>query len=58
MKRRICNFCGKEIEPGTGMIYVKKDGTVYNFCSSKCRKNRLKLKRIPRRTRWSEHFEE
>ena len=21
-----CSFCGKDIEPGTGKIYVKKDG--------------------------------
>jgi large subunit ribosomal protein L24e len=56
VERRRCTFCGSEIEPGTGTIYVKKDGTLYNFCSTKCKKNLLNLKRIPRRTRWSQHF--
>ncbi|MCD6513148.1 MAG: 50S ribosomal protein L24e [Thermoplasmata archaeon] len=50
---RKCSFCGKEIEPGTGMMYVKKDGTILYFCSSKCRKNMLKLKRDPKKVRWS-----
>ncbi|HEC94754.1 MAG TPA: 50S ribosomal protein L24e [Thermoplasmatales archaeon] len=53
VERRICSFCGNEIEPGTGKLYIRKDGTVYHFCSSKCQKNLLKLKRIPRKVRWS-----
>ena len=28
VERRICNFSGEEIEPGTGVMYVKRDGTV------------------------------
>ena len=54
--RRTCTFCGLEIEPGTGKMYVKKDGVVFNFCSSKCQKNLVKLKRVPRRTEWTERF--
>ena len=54
--RRNCTFCGLEIEPGTGKMYVKKDGVVFNFCSSKCQKNLVKLKRVPRRTEWTERF--
>ncbi len=54
--RRTCTFCGSEIEPGTGKMYVRKDGIVYNFCSSKCEKNLVKLKRVPRRTRWTKQF--
>ena len=27
-------------------MYVKKDGTIYLFCSSKCEKNRIKLGRV------------
>jgi len=38
---------------GTGMMYVKNDGTILRFCSSKCRKNMLELKRIPRHLKWS-----
>ena len=30
-ERRICNFSGEEIEPGTGVMYVKRDGTVLWF---------------------------
>ena len=56
VERRVCSFCGQEIEPGTGKMYVKKDATVFYFCSNKCQKNQLKLKRIPRRTRWSKKF--
>ncbi len=47
-----CSFCGNNIEPGTGKMFVKKDGTVLYFCSSKCEKNSLKLKRLPRKVRW------
>ena len=50
---RTCSFCGEKIEPGTGRMYVKRDGSVFNFCSTKCYKNRIKLKRVPRKTRWS-----
>ncbi|HEC81382.1 MAG TPA: 50S ribosomal protein L24e [Thermoplasmatales archaeon] len=53
VERRICSFCGNEIEPGTGKLYIRKDGTIYHFCSSKCQKNMLKLKRVPRKIRWS-----
>jgi large subunit ribosomal protein L24e len=56
VERRICSFCGNEIEPGTGKIFAKKDGNVFHFCKSKCQKNMLDLKRIPRRVRWSKHY--
>ena len=56
VERRICSFCGNEIEPGTGKKKKKKDGTVYNFCKMKCQKNMLELKRVPRRVRWSKHY--
>lgn len=57
METRVCSFCGTNVEPGTGTMYVKRDGTVLMFCTSKCRKNMLELKRVPRRVRWSNHFE-
>jgi len=57
MPRRIeCAFCGEQIEPGTGTMYVRKDGTIYHFCSKKCEKNMLVLKRKPRTTRWTEQY--
>lgn len=46
-----CTFCGSQIEPGTGKMLVKKDGTIQYFCSSKC-ENNIGLGRIPRLTEW------
>jgi len=56
VERKVCTFCGNEIEPGTGKMFIRKDGTIYHFCSSKCQKNLLVLKRIPRRVRWTKNF--
>ena len=47
-----CSFCGKELEKGTGVMLVKKDGKIFYFDSSKCEKNMLKLGREPARTKW------
>ncbi len=55
VERKICSFCGNEIEPGTGKMYVRKDGTVYSFCTHKCYENMIQLRRIPRRTLWTAH---
>jgi large subunit ribosomal protein L24e len=57
VERRVCTFCGDEIEPGTGRMYIKKDGTVFHFCSSKCFKNLVILGRVPRRTTWTRYYE-
>jgi len=53
VERRVCSFCGAEMEPGTGKLYVKKDGTVLSFDNNKCYKNMIELGRIPRRTTWT-----
>jgi large subunit ribosomal protein L24e len=47
-----CTFCKKDIAMGTGKMFVRKDGSVLNFCSNKCEKNMFKLKRIPRKMKW------
>lgn len=47
-----CSFCGREIPPGTGSIYVRRDGRILRFCSSKCRKSMIKFKRDPRKFKW------
>ena len=52
-----CSFCGKNIEKGTGKMYVKTDGRIFYFCSSKCQKNLLKLRRVGRTTRWTDRFQ-
>jgi len=57
VERRVCTFCGVEIEPGTGRMYVKRDGVVFNFCSSKCYKNLVELGRVPRRTTWTRYYD-
>jgi large subunit ribosomal protein L24e len=51
-----CSFCGKEIAKGSGKIFVKDNGTILNFCSSKCENNMLKLKRDARKLKWTNSF--
>ena len=47
-----CTFCKTEMEKGTGKMFVWNSGKLDYFCSSKCEKNRLKLKRNPRKVNW------
>jgi large subunit ribosomal protein L24e len=56
VERRVCAFCGNEIEPGTGRMYVKVDGTTFNFCKNKCLKNMIELHRVPRKTAWTQPY--
>lgn len=52
---RTCSYCGREIEPGTGLMYVRNDGSILWFCSSKC----FKLWRHgtdPRRLKWTTKY--
>jgi large subunit ribosomal protein L24e len=51
-----CDFCGRSIEVGTDYIYVDSTGKPIHFCSSKCEKNLLKLKRKPQYVRWTEQY--
>ncbi len=53
-----CSFCGKDEEFFRGVNLIKNDGSIAYFCSSKCRKNALKLKRDKRKVRWTEAFRE
>jgi large subunit ribosomal protein L24e len=52
VEKKKCTFCGGDLEPGTGKMAVKKDGTIQYFCSTKCQNN-SKLGRVPRLTRWT-----
>ena|GEM_PF-134401 len=52
----VCSFCGYQIERGTGKVVVKKDGTLLNFCSRKCEKNLIELKRNPLKTPWTKGY--
>ncbi len=51
-KMRTCAFCGRPIEPGTGIMYVTKRGEILWFCSSKCFKNYIKLRRKKTKVAW------
>jgi len=53
-----CSFCGNAIKPATGLLFVKKEGTAFFFCSRKCEKNMIKLGRSGVKTRWTALFQE
>jgi large subunit ribosomal protein L24e len=52
VETRTCDFSGEEIEPGTGTMYVKNDGTVLYFKDSKAEKNYM-LGREARNLEWT-----
>jgi large subunit ribosomal protein L24e len=52
-----CTFCGKPIEPGTGLMFVRNDNQRYYFCSHKCEKNLLFLGRKARKLKWTTAYE-
>ncbi len=51
-----CSFCDNPVAKGSGRMLVKNDGTVFWFCSSKCKKNMLELKRDPRKLKWTKKY--
>jgi len=48
-----CSFCKKKIAKGTGKQLFKNTGKILGFCSRKCEKNLLVLKRNPTNYKWS-----
>jgi len=58
MKEQTCAFCASSIEPGTGMMYVKNDGSILWFCTRKCRISMLDFKRNPRKLKWTQRYEQ
>lgn len=52
-----CSFCQENIKPATGKMLVKVDGKILHFCSNKCEKNMLKLKRKARNLKWTKAYE-
>ncbi len=51
-----CTFCGISIKTGTGKMFIHNSGKVSNFCTNRCEKNLLKLKRKPLQVRWTEAY--
>jgi large subunit ribosomal protein L24e len=46
-----CTFCGKSFAH-SGKMFVQATGKILYFCTNKCEKNMLKLKRKARDTKW------
>ena len=46
-----CTICGKEINAGTGKMFVWNDGKTAFYCGSKC-ENNAALGREPARMNW------
>lgn len=53
-----CSFCGSEVTPGTGKMYIKRDGTVWHFCKSKCQHNQVDMGRVNRHVGWTQAYAE
>ncbi len=51
-----CSFCEKKISKGTEFIYVTPKGKGLYFCSSKCYRNMVFLKRKPRAVKWTKAY--
>ncbi len=51
-----CSFCDRSVPKGSGTMLAKNDGTVLWFCSSKCKKNALVLRRDPRKLKWTKKY--
>ncbi len=51
--KRQCAFCAGEIEPGRGLMFVKRDGSVFYFCSGTCRKHQITYHRVGHRLKWT-----
>lgn len=56
LSTKICSFCNRKIKTATGIMLVKNDGSIIYLCSAKCRKNMFKLKREPRRLKWTNKY--
>ncbi|QLH79248.1 50S ribosomal protein L24e [Halosimplex rubrum] len=51
-RTRECDYCGTDIEPGTGTMFVRTNGSTIHYCSSKCEKN-ANLGRESRDLEWA-----
>lgn len=51
-----CSFCGRDEKSYKGLHLIRNIGVVNYFCSSKCRRNMIKLGRDKRKFKWTEAF--
>lgn len=51
-----CVFCGKEESLYKGVHLISNIGSTSFFCSSKCRRNALNLKRDKNKLKWTEAY--
>lgn len=51
-----CTFCGRDLEKGTGKMFIYNSGKIDYFCSRTCEKQLHKLKRTPLQVRWTAHY--
>ncbi|UCC91583.1 MAG: 50S ribosomal protein L24e [Candidatus Aenigmatarchaeota archaeon] len=47
-----CSMCKSNIPKGSGKMFVRNDGKIFYFCSSKCQKN-WKLGRVAKKLKWA-----
>lgn len=47
-----CSFCNTEIKQNKVLMYFYANGKTLVFCSSKCKKYMLKLKKDPKKLKW------
>ncbi|MDP1729157.1 MAG: 50S ribosomal protein L24e [archaeon] len=47
-----CSFCKQNYEFPYGLSLILNDGNIMYFCSSKCRKNAVNLKRDSKKVNW------
>jgi large subunit ribosomal protein L24e len=47
-----CSFCKQNYEIPRGLTLILNDGNILYFCSGKCRKNQLFLKRDNKKVNW------
>ena len=53
-----CVFCGKDDSPYKGVHLIANDGSINFYCSSKCRRNALNLRRDKKKMKWTSFYAE
>jgi large subunit ribosomal protein L24e len=53
-----CSFCRQNYEFPRGLTLILNDGNILYFCSSKCRRNSVDLKRDNKKVKWAQEKKE